>query len=161
MKSLEEVENEVVVLWEDLAEARGFDRVVGRVISILLIEGVPLSQQELAEKTGYSIPTISKTLKTLTSLGSVRKTKQPGKRLTLYYADMHPPEMLSGALRNWVILARTIERRVTLISQKLENAKDENPDRAEKLRKILMEFTASIPKMIEIMERVIKGIRSD
>jgi DNA-binding transcriptional regulator GbsR (MarR family) len=161
MQHLDEVENEVVVLWEDLAEARGFDRVVGRVISILLIEGVPLSQQELAEKTGYSIPTISKTLKTLISLGSVRKTKQPGKRLTLYYADMRPPEMLSGALRSWVILARTIERRVTLIGQKLENAKDEDPDRAEKLRNIVMEFTASIPKMIEIMERVIKGIRLD
>jgi DNA-binding transcriptional regulator GbsR (MarR family) len=159
MKRLDEAEHEVVVLWEDLAEARGFDRVVGRVISILLIEGAPLSQQELAEKTGYSVPTISKTLKTLTSLGSVRKTKQPGKRLTLYYADMRPSEMLSGALRSWVILARTIERRVTLISQKLENARAENPDRAEKLRKIVIEFTASIPKMIEIMERVIKDVR--
>jgi DNA-binding transcriptional regulator GbsR (MarR family) len=161
MKRLDEVEQEVVVLWEDLAEARGFDRVVGRVISILLIEGVPLSQLELAEKIGYSIPTVSKTLKTLTSLGSVRKTKQLGKRLTLYYADVRPPEMLSGALRSWIILARTIERRITLIGQKLENAKAENPDRAEKLRKIVMEFTASIPKMIEIMERVIKGIRLD
>ena len=161
MQLLEEVEREVIDLWEDLAEARGFDRVVGRVISILMIEGIPLSQQELADKTGYSIPTISKTLKSLTSLGSVRRTKKPGKRLTLYYVDMRPPEMLSGALRSWVIMARTIERRVTTISQKLEKVKEENPDRAVKLRKILMEFTASIPKMIEIMERVMKGIRLD
>ena len=74
---------------------------------------------------------------------------------------MRPTEILSGALRSWVILARTIERRVTLISQKLENAKAENPDRAEKLSKTVMEFTASIPKMIEVMEKVIKGIQLD
>jgi len=158
MQRLAEVEQDVMVLWEDLAEARGFDRVVGRVLSSLLIEGAPVSQQALAEKTGYSIPTISKTLKSLTSLGSVRKTKQPGTRLTLYYADMRPPDLLRGALRRWVILAKTIERRVLLVSQKLEDATNENPDRAETLRKLLWEFTASIPPMIAIMERAINGL---
>lgn len=154
MQHLDEVENEVIILWEELAEARGFDRIVGRIIITLLIEEAPLSQQDLSEKTGYSIPTISKTLKTLTSLGSVRKMKQPGKRLTLYCADVNPPDMLSGALRNWVVMARMIERRISNIEQKLEKAKEMNPNRAEKLRKILMEFTASIPKMINIIEKI-------
>lgn len=161
MHRLDEVENEIIILWEELAEARGFDRIVGRIIITLLIDGVPLSQQALAEKTGYSIPTISKTLKTLSSLGSVRKMKQPGKRLTLYSVDMRPPDMLSGALRSWVAMARMIERRITLIGQKLDQAQEMNPERAEKLRKIVMEFTASIPKMIDVIEKVMKGTQLD
>lgn len=159
MNRVEDVERKIVSLWEDIAEDRGFDRVVGRVICTLLIEGRPLSQQEIAKKTGYSIPTISKTLKVLVSLGSGRKTKEPGKRVTLYYVEMHPLEILSGALMKWILTAKNMERRISKICQELEKIKAENPERTEKLMKMLTKFTASIPKMIEIMEKAIEDMQ--
>lgn len=155
MNRVEDVERKIVSLWEDIAETRGFDRVLGRVICTLLIEGRPLSQREIAEKTGYSVPTISKTLKVLVSLGSGRKMKKLGKRVTLYYVDMHPLEILSGALMKWILTAKTMEQRASEILQELVKIKDEDPERSEKLMKMLMRFTASIPKMIEIMENAI------
>lgn len=159
MNYIEEVERKMFSLWEDIAEARGFDRVVGTVICTLLIENKPLSQQEIAEKTGYSIPTISKTLKAFTPLGSVQKMKKRGERTALYYVEMSPLEMLSGALMKWVATAKTMERRMLEIYQELDKIKDENPKRAEKLMKIAMKFSISIPKMIEKIEKAIKDIQ--
>jgi len=158
MSNIEEVERKMFSLWEDIAEARGFDRVVGTVICTLLIENRPLSQQEIAEKTGYSIPTISKTLKVFTPLGSVRKMKKRGERTALYCVDTGPLEMLSGALMKWVATAKTMEQRMSEICQELEKTKDENPERARELMTIAIRFSTSVPKMIEIIEKAIRDI---
>ncbi len=159
MSKIEEVEKKMFSLWEDIAEVRGFDRVVGTVVCTLLIENRPLSQQEIAEKTGYSIPTISKTLKVFAPLGSVRKMKKRGERTALYYVDASPLEMLSGALMKWVITAKTMEQRMSDICQELETTKDEHPERAEKLIKIATKFSTSVPKMIKIIEKAITDMQ--
>jgi len=159
MSNLETVEREVLSLWEDLAEARGFNRMLGRVIFTLLMEEGPLSQQGLAEKTGYSIPTISRALNTLVSLGTGRRTRMPGSRLTLYYVEMRPQDMLSGGLERWVSAAKTMQRRISSIRRKLDEVKGEPTERAKKLDELLTRFSLTIPGMIEIMEKAIEEIR--
>lgn len=158
MNRIEDVERQILLLWEDMAEARGFDRILGRIICILLIEGRPLSQQEIAEKAEYSVPSISKALKTLVSLGSVRKAKKTGKRITLYYVEMHPSDMLSGALMKWVLTAKAMKRRTITILKELEEAKDEDPERAEKLTMILRDFAVLIPKITGVIENAIRNM---
>lgn len=160
MARIEELENEVISLWEDMAEARGFERVMGRIICILLLGGRPLSQKEISEKTGYSIPTISKILNTLASLGSVRKTKRPGTRTALYHVEMHPLDMVSGAFVRWVVVARTMEHRVAEIQRRIGNkAMIEDDERAEKLIMMLENLSSSLPKMIGIVENAINEAR--
>ena len=159
MSELDSVEREILNLWEDIAEARGFDRVLGRVLCTMLIEAIPMSQQELAEKTGYSIPTISKTLKVLVSLGSGRKRKKPGTRNIQYYVEMRPWELLSGALLKWINTAKVMEARTLELRQKVANLKLENPERAENLIRMLTNLITSIPKMIETMEKAIKEMQ--
>ena len=158
MNRIEDVERQILLLWEDMAEARGFDRILGRIICILIIEGRPLSQQEIAEKAEYSVPSVSKALKTLVSLGSVRKAKKTGKRITLYYVEMHPSDMLSGALMKWVLTAKVMERRTLAILKELEEAKDEDPEHAEKLIRILMDFAVVIPKITGVIENAIRNM---
>jgi len=158
MNRIEDVKRQILLLWEDMAEARGFDRLLGRIICILIIEGKPLSQQEIAEKVEYSVPSISKALKTLVSLGSVRKAKKTGKRIILYYVEMHPSDILSGALMKWVLTAKAMERRTLSILKELEEVKDEDPERAEKLMKILMDFSVLIPKITGVIENAIRNM---
>lgn len=158
MRKIEDIQRSLFSLWEDIAEARGFDRAVGSVICTLLTENKPLSQQEIAEKTGYSVPTISKTLKTLVSLGSVRKMKKRGERIFLYYTAMHPLEMLSGGLTKWIVTAKSMTNRIFNMYQELVAIEDEYPEQANKLMIILRDFSNSIPKMIEIMEKAIQDI---
>ncbi|MFX0061516.1 MAG: GbsR/MarR family transcriptional regulator [Candidatus Hermodarchaeota archaeon] len=159
MNELKSVERKILALWEDIAEARGFDRVLGRVLCTLLIERRPLSQQELAEKTGYSIPTISKILKVLISMGTGRKIKKPGTRTTQYYVEIQPWELLSGALIKWINTTKIMEKRTLELRQEVENSKSEDPERAEKLIIMLTTFITAIPKVIETMEKAIKEMQ--
>lgn len=158
MGGLEEVESEVISLWEDVAESRGFGRVLGRVLCTLLIEGGPLSQQDLADKTGYSIPTISRALGTLVSLGTGRKAGVPGSRLTLYSVELRPEELLTGGLMKWLSDAEKMRRRVSVILGELEQARAEDPARAEKLFNFLSRLNEFIPRMIEIMGKAVREI---
>ena len=158
MSQIAELERRVVSLWEDIAEARGFERAVGTVICTLIVENRPLSQREISERTGYSIPTISKTLKTLLPLGSVRKTKRPGSRVSLYHAEMHPLEIYSGTLTKWMLTARAMARRMAQIREELERAKPEDPERTEKLLSMLRRFGGPIPEMTNIMEKAVEDI---
>ena len=159
MNSLDAVEREVISLWEDLAEERGFNRVLGKVIFTLLIEERPLSQGELAEKTGYSIPTISRVLNTLVSLGSARKASMPGSRLTLYYMEMRPQDMLIGGLRKWVSAAQNMQRRLSNVRRTLRQVKEQNPERARRIDNLLARFYDSIPKMIDMIEKAVEEMR--
>ena len=159
MSEIEDIQRSLFSLWEDIAEVRGFDRAVGTVICTLLTESKPLSQKEIAANTGYSIPTISKTLKTLVSLGSVRKMKKRGERIFLYYTAMHPLEMLSGALTKWVVTAESMNNRLSNMYHELVEIEDEHPEQAIKLKNILRDFCESVPKMIEIMEKAIVDIQ--
>ena len=158
MDRVAELERKIVSMWEDIAEARGFDRVVGTVLCTLIVENIPLSQREIAEKTGYSIPTVSKTLKILLPLGSVRRMKKPGKRVTLYQVEMHPLEILSGTLTRWMLTARTMARRMSEIQEGLEKARSEDPERVQMLLRMLREFVDPIPEVTEIMEKAIEDI---
>ena len=159
MNQIAELERKTISLWEDIAEARGFDRVAGTVICILFIENKPLSQQEISERTGYSIPTISKTLKQLYPLGSIRKMKKPGKRATLYYVEMHPLEVMSGTLIKWTLTAKTMAKRMATIRKELEKTKSEDPEKARKLLEMITKLSDPIPKMIMIMENAIREIQ--
>ena len=158
MDRIAELERKIVSMWEDIAEARGFDRVVGTVLCTLIVENIPLSQREIAEKTGYSIPTVSKTLKILVPLGSVRRMKEPGKRVTLYHVEMHPLEILSGTLTRWMLTARSMARRMSEIREELEKARSEDPERVQMLLRMLREFVDPIPEVTEIMEKAIEDI---
>ena len=159
MDTIAELERKIISLWEDIAEARGFDRAAGTVLCVLFMENKPLSQQEIAEKSGYSIPTVSKTLKILSPLGSIRKLKKPGGRIIQYYVEMHPLDVLSGTLIKWTLTTRTMAQRMEALREELEKAKSEDPDKAQKLLSVIEKLTEPIPKMLKIMENAIKEIQ--
>lgn len=153
MTSLEEIEREVASIWEDMAESRGYNRVVGRVLFILMAEGSPLSQKEIAVKTGYSLPTISRALNTIVALGTAKKTAMPGSRLRRYRVEMRPADLMVGGLVNWLLVARTMHRRISGVLGELESLENEEAERAENLMTFLTSLHDSIPKMIEIIQR--------
>jgi len=153
MTSLEKIEREVASIWEDMAESRGYNRVVGRVLFILMAEGRPLSQKEIAVKTGYSLPTISRALNTIVALGTAKKMATPGSRLRRYRVEMRPADLMVGGLVNWLLVARTMYRRLSGVLGELESLENEEAEKAENLRAFLTGLHDSIPRMIEIIQR--------
>ena len=158
MDSLEEIEVEMTSLWEDMAESRGFNRVVGRVLFTLLVVGRPLSQKEIAEETGYSLPTISRALNTLVTLGTGKKMGTPGSRLRRYQVEMRPQDLMVSGLAKWLADAKSMHRKLSTLLEEVESLRGEEAEGAGGLRAFLTEMCGSLPRMIGIMERAIREI---
>ena len=160
MKSHEEIEGELASLWEDMAEDRGFNRVVGRVLFTLMVGARPHSQMEIAEETGYSLPTVSRALNTLVTLGTGKKTGTPGSRLRRYHVEMRPQDLMVSGLAKWLADARSVHRRLSALLKEVESLRGKEAESARGLRAFLTEMCGSLPRMIGIMERAIREMGS-
>lgn len=158
MTSLEEMEGDIASVWEDMAEGRGFNRVVGKVLFTLMVEGRPLSQNEIAEETGYSLPTISRALNTLVALGTGKKTGTPGSRLRRYRVEIKPQDLMISGLAKWLLDARNVHRRLSGMLEMVESLRGKEAEKAGNLRAFLTKMCESLPRIIEIVERTIKEI---
>lgn len=69
---------------EDLVRFRGTEPMIARIFSMVILSPVPLTQEEIAERTGYSRSQISRYLSNLEQRGMIRKESKPGSRTQLY-----------------------------------------------------------------------------
>jgi len=74
------IEQNILSTFGQVAESIGYSQVHGKIIGILLVNGGEMSLQDIAKRTGYSVPMISLSLDLLDVLGVVKKTKRSGDR---------------------------------------------------------------------------------
>jgi DNA-binding transcriptional regulator GbsR (MarR family) len=160
MNNLQEIEGELASMWEDMAEGRGFNRVVGRVLFTLMVKGRPLSQTEIVEETGYSLPTVSRALNTLVTLGTGKKTSTPGSRLRRYHVEARPQDLMVGGLTKWHADAENMYMRLSNMLEDVESLGEEEAKEAGAIKGFLTEMCGSLPKVIKIIEKAISDIGS-
>ena len=73
--------------FEILFKARGLSAVHGRIFGVLVMAGKPLTQDQLAERSNYSVPAVSIALDELVRLGLVARTRKTGERKGYYQSD--------------------------------------------------------------------------
>ena len=139
---LSEVRERLTLLWERLAEARGFGSLYGRILASLYLSDRPLSQKELSDKTQFSVPAVSKTLDHLVALGAARKSKKKGERTYYYSALAGPQEMLVAGLGKWIDDQKIMRDELSTLKAKLKAASLAKEERTEgeKLLAILEDF---------------------
>ncbi len=96
----EDIESKLLATFASVASAIGYSEVHGRIIAALIVAQKPLSLQELAKKTSYSLAAISLSLDLLELVGIVRKVKNQNDRKL--YAKLEG-DVIEG-LRNALIL---------------------------------------------------------
>ncbi len=74
------VEDGVYSIFSELAGMLGYSPIHGKIIGALIAEKHPVSLQELAKRTNYSMGMISLSLDLLEVLGVIKKIKKPGDR---------------------------------------------------------------------------------
>jgi len=95
------------------------------VNSHLNLRARPLSQKEIAEETGYSLPTVSRALNTLVTLGTGKKTGTPGSCLRRYQVDMRPQDLMVSGLAKWLADASSVHRRLSALLEEVESLRAE------------------------------------
>jgi DNA-binding transcriptional regulator GbsR (MarR family) len=163
LSTLKEVKEELAVLWERLAQARGFDLLYGRILAQLYLSDKLLSQKELSEKTDFSVPAISKTLEHLVALGAVRRFKKKGERTYYYSALATPREMFMASLSKWVDDQKIMRRELSTLKAKLESAtlSEDEKKEAAKLITTIEDFEKAFDEVektfAQMKERLMKA----
>ncbi len=145
-----DIEEKIYSTFASVASSLGYNEVHGRIIAALLVEDKMLSLQELSEKTGYSVPSVSLSLDLLELVGLVRKIKNVGDRKLYVKKD---GDIIEG-LRNALIVKVGKDIAYTLMEFEKYN-KDEKTDKMvkkleneiERLQKYVNELSkVEIPK---------------
>jgi len=74
------LKDEIISIFGQVASSIGYSPLHGKIIAILMVKDKPVSLQELAKETGYSVSMISLSLDLLEVLGVVRKVKKTADR---------------------------------------------------------------------------------
>jgi DNA-binding transcriptional regulator GbsR (MarR family) len=132
-------EKSILETFGQVAETIGYSQVHGKIIGVLLIKNGEMSLQELAKRTGYSVPMISLSLDLLDVLGVVKKTKRAGDR-NIY-------ARLSGDLLECLKKAFVL---------RLQKSISESLDGFENIRKL--SHNSDDRKALETLEKEIKRL---
>ncbi len=123
--SAREIEKRILETFANVASSIGYSDLHGKIIAVLLVEGKPVSLQNLSRKVGYSSGMISLSLDFLELLGVIKKIKKSGDR-KLYVQFQGD---LLGCLRKAIMLK--VEKSVAesliefeLSRKKLDRVKD-------------------------------------
>lgn len=81
------LEEEFVDFFSGLFSGFGLDQLGSRLTSIIFLEPGEVSMDQLAEKTGYSLASLSNKLRHLESLNMVRRVKKPGTKKSFYFIE--------------------------------------------------------------------------
>ena len=122
-----------------VASSLGYSELHGMIISSLLVENKPLSLEDIAKKTGYSLSSISISLDLLELVGVVRKIKNAGDRKVYV--------KLEGDLLESLKTAFMLKLKKEILKTKMEMARHKSVSKDK-----------STSHMIDMMEKELKRL---
>ncbi|OYT54005.1 MAG: hypothetical protein B6U72_03815 [Candidatus Altiarchaeales archaeon ex4484_2] len=84
---MEAIEEEFAEFFKLLAKTYGMGDLQATVLSVLYLEPNEVAMEEIAKRTGYSLASISNTMKMLEGAGVVRRVKKPGTNKVFFYME--------------------------------------------------------------------------
>ena len=89
-KKYDRIKSAFVKTLEELVQFRGTDPMIARIYSMIVLSPTPLTQEQIANATGYSRSQISRYLANLEQRQMITKESTPGSRTQLYGGTTAP-----------------------------------------------------------------------
>jgi DNA-binding transcriptional regulator GbsR (MarR family) len=139
---------------EDMVRFRGTEPMTARIYSMIVLSPVPLTQEEISEKTGYSRSQISRYLSNLEHRGLIRKESKPGSRTQLYGGRAR--SFFDDFKRSIDVSERFVTGKLDVIESILEewnnlSAEEKNSDEAKRLHEVVTVFEAWFTTYLELL----------
>jgi DNA-binding transcriptional regulator GbsR (MarR family) len=139
---------------EDLVQFRGNDPMIARIYSMIVLSPTPLTQEQIAEITGYSRSQISRYLANLEQRQMITKESTPGSRTQLYGGTTAP--FLESFRRGMETAERFIKARLEIIEhilrewQTLPDKVKSDPE-SLKLKEAVTVFSAWFSSYLDLL----------
>jgi len=144
--TIHEIERKIFSSFGEVASSIGYSSIHGQIIGALLVQGKPVSLQEVAAATGYSPSMISLSLDLLEVFGIVRTFKKSNDR-KLYIE-------LSGDLLE--SLKRAI---ITKVEKSVANSLKDFEESKKALESLSGEDKERVLKTIHVLEKHVKRLQ--
>lgn len=153
--NIEDIEKEIYSSFASIASTIGYSEIHGRIIAALMVSEKKLSLRDLAEKTGYSISTLSLSLDLLEFFGMIKKMKNAGDRKL--YIELHG-DLLEGLKKAFVVrIQKSITDSLNKFEEYKENlkvSKDKNKKKVMNVLNILEEEILRLDKYINLLSKL-------
>ena len=153
--SIEDIEKDIYSSFASLAATIGYSEIHGRIIAALMVSDKKLSLQDLSEKTGYSISTLSLSLDLLEFFGMIKKIKNAGDRKL--YLQLNG-DLLEGLKKAFTV---KIQKSVTdslnrfkEYKEDLKDSKDKDKSRVINVLNILEQEIQRLDKYINLLSKL-------
>ncbi len=153
-------EADVIGFFQGIGRLSKLDTLTSTLIAILFLEPSEISMDELAERTGYSLASISNRLPMLESSGMVRRISRPGtKRVYLYMEKDHITMLRNQLIRREEIKLKAVKDALPALLAKYRGKLDDEADK-KKLRimedyyRQLLHFDGLIGKILEELDAI-------
>lgn len=139
---------------EEIVKFRGNDPMIARIYAMIVLSPEPLTQEQIASKTGYSRSQISRYLSNLEQRRMITKDSQPGSKTQFYGGTAAP--FLNGFKEALEIAERFIKNKIEIMNrmndewQKLSRTEKQSKE-AQKLQEVLSVFTAWFSSYIDLL----------
>lgn len=137
----------------------GLDSLSSTLVGIIFLEPKEISMDELAEKTGYSLASLSNKLRALESMKIVRRVSKPGSKKAYYYIEKDVCEIMRRKLQamyeQFITPAKTT---LPVIIEKYRNAKLSS-DEKQKMD-IIINYHKQLLDVEKCLDKHIKELES-
>lgn len=156
----EALEKDFIDLYRDLGKMKGWDDLTSRIIGILYLSPDPISMEELAKKTGYSLASISNKMKLLEPLGFITRRCKPGsKKCYFYFQKDFYKIMKDQFIKAQTVGFHMVVERVDVI---LDTHQDKVKSAEDKKRiKIIRDYRDQILRFEKTVKKIIDAIEKD
>ena len=77
----------------------GLDPLSSRLVGMIFIEPGPVAMEDLAERTGYSLASLSNRLRSLENAGMVKRFRKPGTKKAFYFMEKDVYELIINKIK--------------------------------------------------------------
>jgi len=152
---IEDIEKDIYSSFAALATTIGYSEIHGRIIAALMVSGKKLSLQDLSEKTGYSISTLSLNLDLLEFFGMIKKIKNAGDRKL--YLQLNG-DLLEGLKKAFTLkIQKSVTeslKRFNEYKESLKYSKDKDKTRVINALNILEKEILRLDKYINLLSKL-------
>jgi len=158
VRSLSQIESEVIALFVRMADVLNLPRSVGEIYGILFISPKPLCLDDCRLRLNISKGSTSQGLKILRSFGAIRTVYIPGDRKDYYVAETSLRKIASGFASEQIQPhVASGEDRISRIRDLLESCEVESKDDLEEKIDLLENWQRRAGKTLPLVLKLIGG----
>jgi len=149
MKEIKNIDKDFIQYFSEIGHAYGMNDLSMKIMAILYLEPDFVTMNDISDKTGYSLASISNTMKSLEGIGVLSKKKKAGSKKIYYYMEKNLMKINIQKIKSAkALIIGPAKEKLPKIIEKYKAVKDQ--ETKKKLR-ILTEYKNQVLKFDQLM----------